>query len=39
MEEEKEKKMMEKGYLCSEENADIIEKIIKKHQKRTERIM
>jgi len=34
-----EEDMMKKGYLASEENAKIIEAIIKKHQKRTERII
>jgi len=33
------KEMMERGYYCNEKNAKIIESIIKKHKKRTERIM
>jgi len=31
MEEQKEKEMMKKGYLTSQENADILERIISKH--------
>jgi len=31
--------MLFKGYLTSEENAKVIEAIIQKHKKRTERIM
>jgi len=34
-----EKEMMLKGYLTSNENAKIIESIIQKHRKTTEKIM
>ena len=34
-----EEKMIEKGYLTSEENAKIIERIIKRNQKTTGRIL
>jgi len=34
----KEKEMMSKGYLTSEENAKKIEEIIQRHKKRIERI-
>jgi len=33
------KEMLKKGYYCNEENAKIIEAIIKRHQKSTERIL
>lgn len=33
------KEMMSKGYLTSDENAIIIESIIKRHKKTTERVM
>ena len=33
------KEIMSKGYWTSDENAIIIESIIKRHRKRTERIM
>ena len=34
-----EKDMISKGYYCSEENAKIIESILKRNKKRIERIM